>query len=249
LEKSWQLVKTIRLLARIVDSSSKKRSRLFIRTHNEPLTVAAMRVCNPDRSNRRSHPPGYAAWRFTQSWSHEVSALYFVTLRPEEIDWAGLRAAAVAIGIRRAARQAAHDLPPDEQERFIQRAMKRCSRQKWLAKAQQDKADAVVTSATALSANVRKGSDVLSEVLAEDSRATRIGLSAAVRKAAETLAKMAGSKVIKHAQAHRHVTASSSVLHGWDDKGNAVPFTLNVLNLGSFAMQVRKDDEGDNATP
>jgi hypothetical protein len=157
-------------------------------------------------------------------------------LRREEIDWAGIRAAAVAIGIRPAARQAAHDLLPDEQERFIQRAMKRCSRQKWLAKAQQDKADAVATSPTALSANVRNGSDVLSEVLAEDSRATRIGLSAAARRAAETFAKMPGVKVIKHAQAHRHVTASSSVLHSWDDKGNQIPFTLNVLNINSLSI-------------
>jgi hypothetical protein len=105
-----------------------------------------------------------------------------------------------------------------------------------LIKSQQDKADAVSTSPTALSANVRKGSDVLSEVLAEDSRATRIGLSAAARKAAETLAKMPGSKVIKHAQAHRHVTASSSVLHGWDDKGNPIPFTLNVLSINSLEL-------------
>jgi len=36
-----------------------------------------------------------------------------------DVDWAGLRAAAVAVGIRKAARQAARDLPPDEQERFI----------------------------------------------------------------------------------------------------------------------------------
>ena len=85
--------------------------------------------------------------------------------------------------------------------------MKRCSRQKWLAKAQQDKADAVAMSPTALSANVRKGSDVLSDILAEDSRETRISLSTAARKAAETLAKMPGSKVIKHAQAHRHMTS------------------------------------------
>jgi len=113
-----------------------------------------------------------------------ANVFVYVTLRREEIDWAGLRAAAVAIGIRRAARQAAQDLPPDEQERFVQRAMKRCSRQKWLAKAQQDKADTIVMSPTALSANVRKGCDVLSEVLAEDSRATQIGLSAAARKAA-----------------------------------------------------------------
>ena len=153
-----------------------------------------------------------------------------------DVDWPGLRAAAVTIGIRAAARQAGRDLPPDEQERFIQRAMKRCSREKWLVKAQQDKADAVAISARTLSANVRKGSDVLSDILAEDSRETRISLSTAARKAAETLAKMPGSKVIKHAQAHRHVTASSSLLHGWDDKGNPIPFSLNVLNLGEIKI-------------
>jgi hypothetical protein len=118
--------------------------------------------------------------------------------------------------------------------------MKRCSGEKWLFKAQQDKADAVVMSPTALSANVRKGSDVLSEVLAEDSRATRIGLSAAARKAAETLAKMPGAKVIKHAQAHRHMTASSSVLHSWDEKGNPKPFTLNVLRINSLDVAISR---------
>jgi hypothetical protein len=135
----------------------------------------------------------------------------------EEIDWAGLRAAAVAIGIRKAARHAARDLPQDEQERFVQRAMKRCSREKWLVKSQQDKADAIAMSSCGLSANVRKGSVVLSEILEEDSRETRMGLSSAARNAAETFAKMPGSKVIKHAQAHRHITASSSQLHGWDE--------------------------------
>jgi hypothetical protein len=157
----------------------------------------------------------------------------------QEIDWPGLRAAAIAIGIRPAARQASRDLPPDEQERFVQRAMKRCSREKWLVKSQQQKTEAVVTSPSALSANVRKGADVLSEILAEDSRETRIGLSAAARKAAETLANMPGSKVIKHAQAHRHMTASSSVLHGWQADQAGVSFNLNVLNLGSADIDVK----------
>jgi hypothetical protein len=120
--------------------------------------------------------------------------------------------------------------------------MKRCSREKWLVKAQHDKADAVAISPTALSANVRNGADVLSDLLAEDSRETRISLSAAARKAAETLAKMPGSKVIKHAQAHRHVTASSSVLHGWDKKGNPVPFSLNVLSLGDLDVKIEQNE-------
>ena len=170
------------------------------------------------------------------------SQLSLRVVRPEEIDWAGLRAAAVAIGIRKAARQAARDLPLDEQERFVQRAMKRCSREKWLVKARQDKADALAMSSTALSANVRKGSDVLSEILEEDSRETRIGLSGAARKGADTLARMPGSEVIKHAQAHRHMTASSSVLHGWDDKGNPIPFSLNVLNLGDLGIKIDKSE-------
>ena len=50
---------------------------------------------------------------------------------------------------------------------------------------------------------------------------------------------MPGAKVIKHAQAHRHMTASSTVLHGWDDKGNPIPFTLNVLNINS--LQIDQD--------
>jgi hypothetical protein len=154
-------------------------------------------------------------------------------LRREEIDWPGLRAAAVAIGIRQAARQAAQDLPPDEQERFVQRAMKRCSRQKWLVKAEQDKAEAAATSSRALSADVRKGAYVLSELLAEDSRETRIGLSSAARNAAEAFAKMPGAKVIKHAQAHRHITASSSQLHGWDAaqaRGEQTLVSVQILN-------------------
>jgi hypothetical protein len=126
--------------------------------------------------------------------------------------------------------------------------MKRCSREKWLVKAQQDKTDAALTSSTALSANVRNGADVLSEILEEDSRETRIGLSSAARKAAETLAKMPGKKVIKHAQAHRHATASSSVLHGWDDKGNAIPFSLNVLSLNGIVGGVVTNDSDTNDT-
>jgi hypothetical protein len=111
-------------------------------------------------------------------------------LRQEEIDWAGLRAAAVAIGIRKAARHAACDLPPDEQERFIQRAMKRCSREKWLVKSEQIKADAVATSPTVLSANVRKGADVLIELLADNSKRSKIGFSKASVKAAEHFAEL-----------------------------------------------------------
>jgi hypothetical protein len=38
---------------RVAASSSKKSGQLFIRSHNETLSIAAMRVCDPDRSPLR----------------------------------------------------------------------------------------------------------------------------------------------------------------------------------------------------
>jgi hypothetical protein len=118
--------------------------------------------------------------------------------------------------------------------------MKRCSREKWLVKSQQHKADAVLTSPSALSANVRKGSDVLSEVLAEDSRATRIGLSAAARKAAEHLAASKPTKIVRKHHALRSITQSAAELHNWNQKHPDQPFSLNVLNMGSLEVQMRE---------
>lgn len=123
--------------------------------------------------------------------------------------------------------------------------MKRCSREKWLVKSQQDKAAALTAASNALSANVRKGADVLSEILEEDSRETRMGLSAAARKAAERFANMPGKKVIKHAQAHRHVTRSASVLHGWnEDQRAAVNTLVNVEILNTPPQAVMASESG-----
>jgi hypothetical protein len=86
--------------------------------------------------------------------------------------------------------------------------------------------------------------------MAEDSRETRIGLSAAARKRRRDVGEGAWLKGYQARSGASALTASSSVLHGWDDKGNAVPFTLNVLNLRSCHVEVRRpDSEGDNATP
>ena len=117
--------------------------------------------------------------------------------------------------------------------------MKRCSREKWLVKSQQDKADALVTSSSALSANVRNGADVLSEVLAEDSRETRISLSAATRKAAEHLAASKATKIVRKHHALRSITQSAAELHDWNEKHPDQHFTLNMLNINS--LQIDQD--------
>jgi len=164
-------------------------------------------------------------------------------LNREEIDWNGIRAAAVAIGIRKAARHAARDLPPDEQERFVQRAMKRCSRQKWLVKAQQDKANAVGTNTRTLSANVRSGADALATTLAEDSQATRIAAARAHRKATEHAAKLCGKTLMEKdvAQALKHHDQGAAIVHGWSemDQAQAAHVAINIAMLSVDPERVR----------
>ena len=143
----------------------------------------------------------------------------------EQIDWAGLRAAAVAIGIRPAARQAARDLPPDEQERFVQRAMKRCSREKWLAKAQQDKADAVATSARTLSANVRTGADALAQALAERRDESVLHLSKYAVDAGKRLAQSKGD--LKNARSFQQIAAGRANV--FPEQAPSTAIQVNVI--------------------
>src|SRR4030095_2824116 len=67
--------------------------------------------------------------------------------------------------------------------------MKRCSREKWLVKHEQDKADAIARSPHALSANVRKGADVLADVLVTRKGETKLHLSKYALEASQEAAK------------------------------------------------------------
>jgi hypothetical protein len=50
LAKKTPICETNSPRARIPDSNSKKRHQRFLRVHNKTLSIAAMCVCNPDRS-------------------------------------------------------------------------------------------------------------------------------------------------------------------------------------------------------
>jgi hypothetical protein len=150
--------------------------------------------------------------------------------RREEIDWPGLRAAAVAIGIRPAARQAARNLPPDEQERFVQRAMKRCSREKWLVKHEQDKADAIATSPHALSANVRKGADVLADVLATRKGETKLHLSKYALEASQEAAEH--PEKLKITRQAKEIAQTANEVWAEESEDVTRPFiNVAILNL------------------
>jgi len=155
----------------------------------------------------------------------------------QQIDWPGIRAAAVAIGVREAARRAAADLPPDEQERFVFRVLKRSMRERWM---EVHKQPAPTGNAKPVSSQVLKGSEAIQSSLQADNEATKIAWSKAGRRAAEHFAKLKPSVNTKRAIAAKNWHSVAAGTHGWREREGSEGFTLNVLNLGSLGVQVRQ---------
>ncbi len=131
------------------------------------------------------------------------------------IDWPGIRAAAVTIGVRKAARQAGRDLPPDEQERLVYRALKRSQREGWVTASEQVKADAT-PQGKPLSSHVLNGVDLLRETMSEDDRETKLSLSRSFRR----LAKDAEAAPLAQAADVLTVTKGAALVHGWASSGS-----------------------------
>jgi hypothetical protein len=124
-----------------------------------------------------------------------------------DINWPEIRAAAIALGVREAARQAAKHLPPLEQQRFVNRVMRRCSRERWLAIKRNPPPPTVPFAGQTLpmSARVRDGSAVLAQTLQERKDKSALHLSKYIQDASarleqsggDLLQSKAGSDVVK----------------------------------------------------
>jgi hypothetical protein len=152
----------------------------------------------------------------------------------QSIDWPGIRAAAVTVGVREAARQASRNLPPDEQKRFVDRVMQRSHREGWIRRKTaiiEKRLD--VEQAKPMSAPVSTGADSIAKALADDSNATKIGFSTTARKFAEHVATKKPSLDKDRAQAIRHMAGVASTVHGWDESKGAdrrVMINIGILN-------------------
>lgn len=139
-----------------------------------------------------------------------------------KIDREAVKTLAIAIGVRAAARQ----LGLSEE-----RVMKWSQRDKWFK--QPEPVPLPITLANHEVRVVRKPSDVLANVLAEDNRETKIGLSKAGRKAAETFAGMNGEQVIEQADGFSKIVTGVSKIHAWE----AVQPGSGTLNLNLLSGQ------------
>lgn len=156
------------------------------------------------------------------------------------IDWPGIRAAAIAVGIREAARQAAASQPPEDQQRLISRILRRSSREEWLTKSQVALSTAVATRPNALSTPVHTGAETVANVIAENKLKTRTGLSKYAADAACKLGASSGNLMLS-----RPAKDIADILGKvWPEQtGGTSTFNFSLL-CDQAAIQVISPDPG-----
>ena len=161
-----------------------------------------------------------------------------------EPDWPSIRAAAVMVGVRQAARQAAANLPEVERNRFVERVMKRAARQGWLKQAQEVRQTAALTRPAATSAPTVSGADIVAGSMAEIGRTTRFDLAKSAARGAEHAAKLSGDEILERAQPLRALVAAADDIHGWSDghgEGGGV-ININLMCMELPTVQGRTID-------
>jgi hypothetical protein len=160
----------------------------------------------------------------------------------DKIDWQGIRAAAVQLGVREAARRAGADLPPIEQNRFVERVLKRSTREGWTVEKLALIAQGNPRQSKPLSANVHSGSSVMQNALAEHSTRSRLGLAKATTKASEHLAELPPQLILAQAGRMRDVAATAGNVHNWNaDQRPGSPLNLQVLSQQTVISIGEKD--------
>jgi hypothetical protein len=160
-------------------------------------------------------------------------------MQTDNIDWSGLRAAAVAIGIRPACRQATADMSPEDAARFTERAMKRCSREGWITAADKLRTLATMSAPSALSANVRTGAEIIQNTQLEDSEASKTyALQYARRtlKRAAQVAQDSPDEALAIAPNVASVTKVASTAGAWSQPVDSV--RINVFSDAAKVIDV-----------
>lgn len=136
-------------------------------------------------------------------------------------DHEAVKTLAIAVGVREAARQMGLSQ---------ERVMKWSQREQWFK--QPRPVPLPPTMLTAEVRSVRKASDVMADLLAEDSKETKISLSKGIRRAACMISQMPEQMLFNGADRVKHIVSSAAQVHGWDEAKSNNSFTLQVLSIG-----------------
>ena len=149
------------------------------------------------------------------------------------IDWPGIRAAALVLGVREAARQAAANLPDIERQRFVFRVLKRSKREGWIKAKLSSMSSVPRNSGKPMSSNVATGAHVVAIGLAELSHETRIGLAQLAKRAVDHAVKSKRALSLSSTSDLRQLTASAAQIGGWNEGEQTHQTLVNVNILNS----------------
>lgn len=150
------------------------------------------------------------------------------------IDWPGIRAAALVLGVREAARQAAANLPDIEKERFVFRVLKRSKREGWIReKLMSSLSSKPYNPGKKLSSNVVTGAGALANGLAEMSSDTRIGLAMLAKRSVDRANRSNVELKVSSTKELRELTAAASEIGAWRQAEGQHQTLVNVNILNS----------------
>ena len=148
------------------------------------------------------------------------------------IDWEGIRAAAVAVGVIEAARQTAAPLPEPARTRLVERIRKRAFRQHWLDSAQQAVSVARQSVPVDMSQSVPgtplSGADAVAVSVAESRGRSQVAISRAISKRAEHVADQPAERIA--ALELSHLATAHQRMHGGGEESSrvVVPVQINI---------------------
>lgn len=150
-----------------------------------------------------------------------------------DIDWPGIRAAAAVVGVREAARQAASHLPPDEQNRFVMRCLKRSEREGWKISADKAIAAARPMQARPMSSNVITGAEIVQNALIEDGNAVKTNAMRFARKVTAHAADNLTAEVALACSGDvKSAVQVAAIAGGWQQASEHASTVVNIALLG-----------------
>ncbi len=133
----------------------------------------------------------------------------------DDIDWGGIRASAVVIGVREAARRAVPHLRGEEQIRFVNRVLKRSEREQWMPKGWKSPASAMRTAGRDVSSTVITGAEILSQHMTNCDNESKIGYATVSRKLATRFSEMEPDDLIACTPAVKDGVVIADKTFGW----------------------------------
>lgn len=152
------------------------------------------------------------------------------SVAPQPVNWEAVRALAMVVGVREAARRMGL------KECTVQQ---RSARESWLATAEAKQVNRLAVaqrSGLTVACNQLSPAALIQSELASLGSKTRLSLARGIAKAGEHVETMDGQEILIDAQNIKSIAQTADLVHGWKDSVPQVKIRLDILGGGAEPM-------------